>query len=81
MLGGFRTAKAVDPLLGALMDSKISVRANAYNSLSTVLRSLFPYRRLDLASTGYATSGSASARKTAVDAMKAWWAKHRGRDW
>ncbi len=46
------------------------------------MRSLFPYRRIDMASTGYSTTaGSTAERKKAVEALRAWWVKNRGRDW
>jgi len=81
LLGSFRTAEVVAPLLGALEDADLSVRANAYNSIGTVLRALFPYRRLDLGSTGYTTSGAAAARKRAVARLRAWWTKNKRADW
>jgi len=81
VVGKFRDAKAVDALLDALLDDHVTVRANAYNSLGAVLRALFPYRRLDLAKTGYATTGSAAARKKAAAAIRAWWEKHKDGAW
>ena len=55
-LGGFRARAAVEPLIDALLDADLTVRANAYNSLARVLPALFPYRRFDLASLGYVTT-------------------------
>lgn len=81
VLGGFRTSKVVVPLLDVLMDKNQTVRSNAYSSLATVLRSLFPYRRFDLAATGYITTGSAASRKAAVQKLRAWWSANRTRDW
>ncbi len=81
VLAGFRTAQVVQPLLAALMDKHTTVRANAYNSLGVVLRSLFPYRRFDLNATDYATTGTAAARQAAVAKLRAWWQANKDRDW
>ena len=59
-LGKFRVRAAVRPLIDALNDSNATVRSRAYQGLRTVLKALFPYRRLDLASTGYAAHRSAA---------------------
>ncbi len=81
VLGSFRQAAVVEPLLAALDDDDLSVRSNAYNSLGTVLRTLFPYRRLDLGRTGYATNATPAMRKTGVARLRAWWAKNKRADW
>ncbi len=81
VLGGFRQASVVEPLIDALMDANITVRANAYSGLGTVLRALFPYRRLDLASTGYSTSASQAVRAKAVDRIRSWWNANKVKDW
>ncbi|MHC4670723.1 MAG: HEAT repeat domain-containing protein [Planctomycetota bacterium] len=79
ILGGFRVEAAVDPLLAALMDDSASVRSQAFTSLGYVWRTLFPYRRLDVGATGYAPNGTADARGTAVQALRAWWEANRVR--
>jgi HEAT repeat protein len=81
VLGNFRTARVVAPLMAALLDPNTSVRANALGSLGTVLAALFPYRRIDLASTGYATTGPDAAREAAVARIRAWWQAHRDGGW
>lgn len=80
-LGGFRIPDAVPPLLDALLDPGLSVRSQARTSLAGVLSTLFPYRRLDLASAGYDWSGPEAARKDAVEAIRKWWAANREKDW
>ncbi len=72
-LGKFRVRAAVHPLIDALNDSNATVRSRAYQGLGTVLRALFPYRRLDLASTGYAAHRSPAKRKEAAAKILAWW--------
>ncbi len=81
VLGGFRVDAAVEPLLDALLDDDVSTRANAYNGLGGVLRALLPYRRLDLASTGYATQADATVRAQAVARLRAWWQAARVKTW
>lgn len=80
-LGGFRARAAVEPLIDALLDADLTVRANAYNSLLRVLPALFPYRRFDLASLGYVTTAAADARSAAVDRLRAWWTAHKDGGW
>jgi HEAT repeat protein len=81
VLGGFRVDAAVEPLLEALLDDDVSTRANAYNGLGGVLRALLPYRRLDLASTGYATQADATVRAQGVARLRAWWQAARTKTW
>ena len=77
ILGGFRVQAAVRPLIDALMDKNLTIRSTAFLALSRVLRSIFPYRRIMLAKTGYAASRSLAVRKAAVETILAWWQKHR----
>jgi HEAT repeat protein len=72
-LGKFRVRAAVRPLIEALNDSNSTVRQRAFQGLGTVLRALFPYRRLDLASTGYGSNRSAAKRREAAAKILAWW--------
>jgi HEAT repeat protein len=81
LLANFCKPEAVEALLAALEDPQSGVRSNAYNSLSSVLRALFPYRRFDLASTGYVATGAAAARGAALAKIRAWWTTHKGGDW
>lgn len=80
-LGLFRSRAAVEPLIDALSDADLTVRANAYNSLSSLLVLLFPYRRLDLSSVGYTTTAAADARDAAVRRVRAWWDAHKNAGW
>jgi len=81
VLGGFRVVAAVEPLLTALADRNSTVRMRAQHSLSAVLGSLFPYRRIDLLSTGYAWSSSPEENRAPIAAIWAFWEQHKSRDW
>jgi HEAT repeat protein len=76
-LGGFRTAEAVEPLLAALVDDYPTTRMYAETSLLQVLRALYPYKRFDLATTGYQRDGSPAAREAAVEKIREWWSANR----
>lgn len=81
VLSGFRVAEATLPLIDALLDDDVTTRAYAYNGLADLLAMLFPYRRLDLGSTGYATDAAPEARRAAVERLRAWWQAHKDRPW
>jgi HEAT repeat protein len=81
VLGGFRIAAAVDPLLDALADGHSTVRMQASYALSAVLSSLFPYRRIDLKSTGYEYAATPAANREAIRRLRAFWETHRDGDW
>jgi HEAT repeat protein len=72
-LGKFRSREAVSPLIERLDDADRNVRDRAHHGLTRILSGLFPYRSLDLASTGYRSTGPAAARKTAVAQIRHWW--------
>ena len=76
-LGGFRTPAAVEPLIAALLDSYSTTRTYAETSLLSVLRTLYPYRRFDLVTTGYQRDGPAARREQAVKLIRGWWAANR----
>ena len=80
-LGTFRSRAAVGPLIEALLDADLSVRAGAFHSLLSTLQALFPYRRIDLSSTGYTTTAAPDARAAAVGRIRAWWAAHENGRW
>lgn len=81
-LGDFRVDDAVEPLLEAMACDDPSTRSYASTSLASVLRTLFPYRRIDFKSVGFRQDGAdTAARAQAVDAIRKWWTEHRGRDW
>ena len=77
-LGKFRDPRAVPVLLDALADRDVAVRRSAQQGLVTVLRALFPYKQIDLRSTGYDAAAPAARRQTAVATLRAWWAKQNG---
>jgi HEAT repeat protein len=81
VLGGFRHASVVEPLIDALTDPELTTRANAYNALGSVLRALYPYRRFDLAATGYVTSAPEEDRRRGQMKLRAWWKAHGGARW
>lgn len=81
VLGRFRDPRAVDALLDGLLDSNRMVRSSAYSGLSLILRTLFPYRRLDLSTTGYTSSAPEAKRNGAAKTLRSWWETHRGGDW
>ena len=68
MLGGFRVAAAVEPLLATLDSADPTTRAQARTSLGQVLRTLFPYRRLDVT-------------QTTPQALRRWWTANREQEW
>ena len=77
ILGGFVISVAVQPLIDALNDNDARVRNEAYRGLARLLPRLFPFRRFDLARTGYAPNASAAERGAAVRQINAWWQKNR----
>jgi len=81
VLGGFRVAAAVEPLLKALADGNSTVRMRAQYSLTAVLGSLFPYRRIDLPSTGYAYSSTPERNRAAIGAIRTFWDTYKDGDW
>jgi HEAT repeat protein len=80
-LAGFRVRGAVEPLLDALADPDAVVRANADSSLQTLLTALFPYRRVDLASTGYVPSATPAANADAIKKIRGWYQASKDADW
>lgn len=80
-LGSFRSRAAIDPLVEALVDPDLAVRAAAYNALTRVLTLLFPYRRLDLSKVGYTTTATPDALAAGQARIKAWWDAHKDGSW
>ena len=74
-----RTAR--DWLLSALGDEDPSVRSYAFSGLGTLLRSLFPYRRLDMTTIRYHPTGPPAERSAAAKRLRSWWAENRGKGW
>ncbi|MBL9088971.1 MAG: HEAT repeat domain-containing protein [Planctomycetia bacterium] len=81
VLGTFRRRAAVDPLIDALLDPDVSVRAAAQNALAMTFQALFVYRRLDLAATGYRSNATPEANRAAVEKVRAWWRAAKDGDW
>ena len=81
ILGGFRDAKAIEPLLEAMLDEDVSTRSYAERGLRATLQTVFPYRRFDLGATGYDARRSKAERSAAVERIRAWWNEHRDADW
>lgn len=77
VLGGYRYDEVVDPLVAALSDPAVEVRSRALTALGTVLANLFPYRRLDLRSTGYKPAAAPKLQQAAVGKIRAWWEERR----
>jgi len=71
-LAKFRRRASVPPLVDALEDPELSVRLAAEQGLIVLLPNLFPYRRFDLPSSGYASGGQSDARASGVRAIRAW---------
>jgi HEAT repeat protein len=84
ILGGFRVDAAVEPLIDALTDESSLTRSYAGTSLSAVLQTLFPYRRIDLASLGVGTGGATATRRdleAAAERLRAWWRANKDKPW
>ena len=79
VLGNFRHPSVIPVLIEALLDAEPGVRSAAEQGLTRLLPNLFPYRRFDMASTGYAANGTPSARAEAVQRIRAWWDAHRAK--
>lgn len=71
VLGGFRSREVVPPLLQLLDDGDAGVRVAAWQSLGTVWRDLFPYRRFDFATAGYDPNGA--DRTGGLATLRRWW--------
>jgi len=74
VLAKFRKRDAVPPLLDALADADATVRSAAEAGLVLLLPNLFPYRRFEFASAGYAAQGAPDARADGIAKLRAWWA-------
>jgi HEAT repeat protein len=81
VLGTFRKRAAVDPLIDALLDPELSVRAAAQNALTATFQALFVYRRLDVGTAGYRSNATPDANRAAVDRIRAWWRAAKDGDW
>lgn len=77
ILAGFRIPAVVPALLNALESDNSRLRAIAFRALEEVLHSLFPYRNLELASTGYAHDGTVGQREAGLEKIRSFWNKHK----
>ncbi|HEX6810335.1 MAG TPA: hypothetical protein VF384_01815 [Planctomycetota bacterium] len=73
VLGGFRDARAVPPLLDAFADGDVQVRRAAVTGLQTILPDLFPYRRFDLERAGLRADAADAQRAEGLRLVRAWW--------
>ena len=71
----------MNPLTDALLDRHAAVRTRAFAGLARVLAFLFPYRRFNLALTGYAPIAPEETRRSAAEAIRSWWEENRAEDW
>ncbi len=76
VLTKFRRREAVAPIVDALEDSDAAVRAVAEQGLVALLADLFPYRRFELGSSGYAAGAAAEQRAAGVQRIRAWCTSH-----
>ena len=81
VLAACRLPESVEPLISALESKDRKVREAASGGLESVLWSLYPYRRFDLASTGYDAAKKPAATVDAVATLHSWWQRHRDADW
>ncbi|MHC4409376.1 MAG: HEAT repeat domain-containing protein, partial [Planctomycetota bacterium] len=82
ILGEFRRAECVDILIDALDDNVYLTRSAALNALEGTLRTIFPFRNLNLRRTGYNYAQKSSAeRAPSIATIRAWWQKNREADW
>jgi len=72
VLAKFRKREAIPPLLDALADAEPGVRSAAESGLTLLLSNLFPYRRFEFASCGYAAQGAPDARAAGIAKLRAW---------
>ena len=81
VLGEFRAAEAIDPLIDALMDDDQTVRSYAASALLLTFRTIMPYRRVLLDAAGYDARKPKTDRELAVAQIRAWWERHRNSEW
>jgi HEAT repeat protein len=74
VLGKFRMRAAIPSLLDALADADAAVRREAFTALGRLLVDLFPYRRIDVATSGYQPEASEDRRAQGLQVLRAWWA-------
>jgi HEAT repeat protein len=72
VLAKFRSKQCIAPLVDGLEDADLSVRSAAEQGLLTLLPSMFPYRRFDLASSGYTAGAAPEQRAAALQKIRAW---------
>jgi hypothetical protein len=67
----FRSREVIEPLLLALDDGNLQVRATAWHGLQDVLRDLFPYRRFAFERSGY--EPNQADRTAGIQVLRTWW--------
>ncbi len=76
VLAQYRRRQVVPTLLSALEDPDLQVRSAADLGLRSLLPRLFPYRRFDFESCGYAPAAAPDARRAGAAKLRAWWDAH-----
>ncbi|MBK9387951.1 MAG: hypothetical protein IPN34_24300 [Planctomycetes bacterium] len=71
VLSRFRDRRVGPRLLELLDHPDARVRTAAWNGLQQLMNGLFPYRRFDFATSGYAPN--AAARQSGIATLRAWW--------
>ncbi|MBL8896916.1 MAG: hypothetical protein JNM84_04785 [Planctomycetes bacterium] len=71
VLSRFRDRRVGPRLLDLLDHPDARVRTSAWNGLQQLMNGLFPYRRFDFATSGYAPN--AAARQAGIATLRAWW--------
>jgi hypothetical protein len=71
VLARFRDRRVGPRLLELLDHPELRVRTTAWNGLQQLMNGLFPYRRFDFETSGYAPN--AAARQAGIATLRAWW--------
>ena len=73
VLAQFRRHEAFLVLFDALESSEVLVRSAAELGVGALLTNLYPYRRFDLATTGYSARATPEVRAAGLAKIRAWW--------
>ncbi len=76
VLAKFRRKECLAPLVDALEDADAAVRMAAEQGLITLLPDLFPYRRFDLATSGYSAQAAPAQRAAGAQKIRDWCTAH-----
>jgi len=81
ILGNFRVAAAVEPLIAATLDDDTSVRSYSWSALTNTLQTLFPQRRFSLNGRGGGSAGTLAWRTSQAEQLRTWWAREKSAPW